>query len=211
MSLLRPFSALDLFEFNAINLDVWTETYGVNYYLSYLMHWGDLFSVVESAGGNAKVNMSGAGAVSGARSPGAFGGGEGGGLMGYVMGKTEGRGRDWHGHVSAITVSPQHRRLGLASMMMDLLEKVSEQEEGWFVDLFVRQSNDLAIGLYKSLGYMIYRRVRAYYGGGPGEKDEDAYDMRKSLPRDTEQVSIQLPGGATDGRDVVVGPEDIVF
>lgn len=35
------------------------------------------------------------------------------------------------GHVSAITVSPQHRRLGLASMMMDLLEKVSEQEEGW--------------------------------------------------------------------------------
>jgi len=48
MSLIRPFSALDLFEFNAINLDVWTETYGVNYYLSYLMHWGDLFSCVLS-------------------------------------------------------------------------------------------------------------------------------------------------------------------
>lgn len=43
------------------------------------------------------------------------------------------------------------------------------------VDLFVRQSNNLAIGLYESLGYMIYRRVQAYYGGGPGEKDEDAY------------------------------------
>ncbi|TNY17122.1 N-acetyltransferase, partial [Rhodotorula diobovata] len=178
MSLLRPFSALDLFAFNAINLDVWTETYGVNYYLSYLMHWGDLFSVVESAGGSYKIDMSAASAASGAQgatSTGAFGGGEGGGLMGYVMGKTEGRGRDWHGHVSAITVSPQHRRLGLASMMMDLLEKVSEQEEGWFVDLFVRQSNNLAIGLYESLGYMIYRRVRGYYGGGPGEKDEDAY------------------------------------
>jgi len=39
----------------------------------------------------------------------------------------------------------------------------------------VRQSNNLAIGLYESLGYMIYRRVRGYYGGGPGEKDEDAY------------------------------------
>ncbi|GAA6026678.1 hypothetical protein JCM10207_009313 [Rhodosporidiobolus poonsookiae] len=48
MSLLRPFSALDLFEFNGINLDVWTETYGVNYYLSYLTHWGDLFSCVLS-------------------------------------------------------------------------------------------------------------------------------------------------------------------
>jgi N-terminal acetyltransferase B complex catalytic subunit len=46
MSLIRPFSALDLFEFNSINLDVWTETYGVNYYLSYLNHWGDLFSCV---------------------------------------------------------------------------------------------------------------------------------------------------------------------
>jgi hypothetical protein len=27
-----------------INLDVWTETYGVGYYLGYLMQWGDLFS-----------------------------------------------------------------------------------------------------------------------------------------------------------------------
>lgn len=35
------------------------------------------------------------------------------------------------GHVSAITVSPQHRRLGLASMMMDLLEKVSERDDAW--------------------------------------------------------------------------------
>ncbi|POY76713.1 GNAT family acetyltransferase [Rhodotorula taiwanensis] len=217
MSLLRPFSALDLFEFNAINLDVWTETYGVGYYLSYLMQWGDLFSVVESAGGDRKAALrrmeatSASSAASRMPSSGAYGGGEGGGLMGYVMGKTEGRGKDWHGHVSAITVSPQHRRLGLASMMMDLLEKVSERDDAWFVDLFVRQSNDLAIGLYESLGYMIYRRVQAYYGGGPGEKDEDAYDMRKSLPRDTDQESVRLPAGYTDGRDVVCQPEDIVF
>ncbi|GAA5829713.1 hypothetical protein JCM11251_000257 [Rhodosporidiobolus azoricus] len=210
LSLIRPFSALDLFEFNAINLDLWTETYGVNYYLSYLTHWGDLFSVVESAGGAGKVNMLSA-SGSGSSSAGGFGGGEGGGLMGYVMGKTEGRGTDWHGHVSAITVSPSHRRLGLASMMMDLLEKVSERDEGYFVDLFVRQTNDLAIGLYKSLGYMIYRRVRGYYGGGPGEKDEDAFDMRKPLPRDVNKQSIQLPGGATDGRKVVVEPEEVVF
>lgn len=49
------------------------------------------------------------------------------------------------------------------------------------VDLFVRQSNNLAIGLYESLGYMIYRRVQAYYGGGPGEKDEDAYGAYRPL------------------------------
>ncbi|BGP14126.1 hypothetical protein JCM10213_002424 [Rhodosporidiobolus nylandii] len=209
MSLLRPFSAVDLFSFNGINLDCWTETYGVQYYLSYLSHWGDLFSVVESAGGSGKVNVVAGGSGSG--SAGGFGGGEGGGLMGYVMGKTEGRGFDWHGHVSAITVSPSHRRLGLASMMMDLLEKVSEQEDGYFVDLFVRQSNNLAIGLYESLGYTIYRRVRGYYGGGPKEPDEDAYDMRKPLPRDTKKQSIWLPNGAKDGKDVVVEPEDVVF
>ncbi|GAA5971581.1 hypothetical protein JCM11641_000649 [Rhodosporidiobolus odoratus] len=210
MSLLRPFSAVDLFEFNGINLDCWTETYGVAYYLSYLSHWGDLFTVVESAGGSGKAHMA-AQSGSGSMSGGGFGGGEGGGLMGYVMGKTEGQGRDWHGHVSAITVSPSHRRLGLASMMMDLLEKVSERDQGYFVDLFVRKTNDLAIGLYESLGYMIYQRVRGYYGGGPGVPDEDAYDMRKPLPRDEHQQSVKLPKGATDGRDVVVEPEDVVF
>ncbi|GAA5900639.1 GNAT family N-acetyltransferase [Sporobolomyces salmoneus] len=207
MSLLRPFSALDLFSFNGINLDVWTETYGVNYYLSYMSTWPDLFSVVESAGGVAKR----IGTNGGCSSVGAYGGGEGGELMGYVMGKTEGRGKEWHGHVSAITVSPSHRRLGLASMMMDLLESVSDREKGWFVDLFVRESNDLAIGLYQSLGYMIYRRVIGYYGGGPKEPDEDAFDMRKALPIDKDKESIRLPKGIKNGKDWAVGPEAIVF
>ncbi|GAA5993166.1 hypothetical protein JCM5350_005392 [Sporobolomyces pararoseus] len=207
MSLLRPFSALDLFSFNGINLDVWTETYGVNYYLSYMSTWPDLFSVVESAGGLSKT----VGTRGRTSSGGAFGGGEGGELMGYVMGKTEGRGKEWHGHVSAITVSPSHRRLGLASMMMDLLESVSEREKGWFVDLFVRESNDLAIGLYQSLGYMIYRRVVGYYGGGPREPDEDAFDMRKALPIDKEKESIKLPKGVKSGKEWAVGPDAIVF
>lgn len=44
MSILRPFSASDLFSFNPINLDVWTETYAVSYYLSYLANFPDVFS-----------------------------------------------------------------------------------------------------------------------------------------------------------------------
>ncbi|GAA6064010.1 hypothetical protein JCM10212_001405 [Sporobolomyces blumeae] len=211
MSLIRPFSAVDLYAFNGINLDVWTETYGVNYYLSYLLHWSELFSVVESAGGSARSSSSYGLASRRARTTGASGGGEGGELMGYVMGKTEGRGKDWHGHVSAITVSPSHRRLGLASMLMDSLETVSAQQKGWFVDLFVRESNDLAIGLYESLGYKVYRRVKGYYGGGPREPDEDAFDMRKALPIDEQGESLILPNGIKDGRDWAVDPEDIVF
>jgi ribosomal protein S18 acetylase RimI-like enzyme len=39
-----------------------------------------------------------------------------GNLMGYMLGKAEGEGKLWHGHVSAVTVAPQYRRLGLAKV-----------------------------------------------------------------------------------------------
>ena len=41
---------------------------------------------------------------------------------------------------------------------------------GFFVDLFVRASNHLAIAMYTSLGYSVYRRVLGYYSG----ENEDA-------------------------------------
>lgn len=43
------------------------------------------------------------------------------------MGKAEGHGEYWHGHVTALTVSPDYRRLGLAAMLMKFLEEVSEK------------------------------------------------------------------------------------
>jgi N-terminal acetyltransferase B complex catalytic subunit len=44
-----------------------------------------------------------------------------------VMGKAEGHGENWHGHVTALTVSPEFRRLGLAATLMAWLEDVSEK------------------------------------------------------------------------------------
>ena len=44
------------------------------------------------------------------------------------MGKAEGRGEDWHGHVTAVTVAPEYRRLGLADYFMTFLEEVSEKK-----------------------------------------------------------------------------------
>ena len=44
-----------------------------------------------------------------------------------VLGKVEGAGELWHGHVSAVTVSPDFRRMGLARGLMDLLEQVSHE------------------------------------------------------------------------------------
>lgn len=104
-----------------------------------------------------------------------------------VMGKSEGEGKDWHGHVTALTVAPDHRRLGIGQRLMKHLEDVSEDGDMYFVDLFVRQSNTKACEMYKKMGYSTYRRVTGYY---TGTNPEDALDMRKALPRDTDKSSL---------------------
>ena len=43
------------------------------------------------------------------------------------MGKAEGNGDQWHGHVTALTVAPEYRRLGLAAKLMSNLEEISEK------------------------------------------------------------------------------------
>ena len=43
------------------------------------------------------------------------------------------------------------RRQGLAKQLMDCLETVTERDEGFFVDLFVRESNTSAINMYKKV------------------------------------------------------------
>lgn len=101
------------------NLDALTETYGLSFYMQYLAHWPEYIQVAESPSGE---------------------------IMGYskrfsfesnnkqligrsktVMGKAEGHGNNWHGHVTALTVSPDYRRLGLAATLMSFLEDVSEK------------------------------------------------------------------------------------
>eukprot|EP01027_Heterolobosea_sp_BB2_P011352 GEZU01016527.1.p1 GENE.GEZU01016527.1~~GEZU01016527.1.p1 ORF type:complete len:174 (-),score=31.06 GEZU01016527.1:233-754(-) len=159
MSILRRFVADDLFRFNNVNLDVLTETYNLPFYYQYLAQWPEYFFVSEAPDGN---------------------------LMGYIMGKAEGKGELWHGHVTAVTVAPDYRRLHLAERLMFLLEEISEKiHDAYFVDLFVRVSNSVAIGMYKKFGYSVYRQVIGYYSG-----EEDAYDMRKALRRDVEKKSI---------------------
>ena len=49
------------------------------------------------------------------------------------------------------------------------------RKNAFFVDLFVRMSNNVAVDMYKQLGYVIYRIVLEYYSGDP---DEDAYGKK---------------------------------
>eukprot|EP00460_Paracercomonas_marina_P000389 EW704067.1.p1 GENE.EW704067.1~~EW704067.1.p1 ORF type:complete len:122 (+),score=17.99 EW704067.1:24-368(+) len=105
------------------------------------------------------------------------------------MGKAEGVGEQWHGHVSAVTVAAEYRRLGLAQRFMAYTEEVSEKYRGFFVDLYVRVSNSVAVTMYRRFGYVPYRQVIGYYSG-----EEDAFDMRKALSRDPQRKSmIPLP------------------
>lgn len=110
--------------------------------------------------------------------------------------------------------------------MISLLEMVSEEiYKGFFVDLYVRCANIVAIGMYEGMGYSVYRRVREYYGtlgiGKGGRDDEDAFgmsymissrhfsnnlllDMRKPLVRDQNRRSVR-----PNGRDIIVSAHDV--
>lgn len=97
-----------------------------------------------------------------------------------VIGKAEGQSTEWHGHITALTVAPEYRRLYLARNMINILEMVSDQiYKGFFVDLYVRCANHIAVEMYEGLGYSVYRRVREYYGslglGKGGRDEEDAF------------------------------------
>ncbi len=115
----------------------------------------------------------------------------------------------YHAHITALTVSPGARRLGLARLLSQSLERAGDENNAYFVDLFVRKSNTIAISLYKGLGYSVFRVVKEYYsdnaapGAKPGE-GEDAYDMRKPLKRDT-----KLEHHRDNGLEFGVRPEDV--
>ena len=159
MTTMRSFKLEDLFKFNNVNLDVLTETYNTSFYYTYASTWPEYFKVMEAPCGR---------------------------IMGYMMGKSEGAKKLWHGHVTAVTVAPEYRRLGLARTLMQGLEDTSEKPyNAFFVDLFVRKSNSLAIAMYEKLGYQTHRRVLDYYAG-----EEDALDMRKALSRDPGKESM---------------------
>ncbi|AMD20713.1 HDL031Wp [Eremothecium sinecaudum] len=173
MTTIQPFEATDLLNLNAINLDIFTENFPLESYLEYLILWPTLFfKSVELTSHDKNERISG-----------------------YMMGKTEGRGQDWHSHITAVTISPKFRRISLASMLCNALETITDdkQHQVNFIDLFVKCNNALAIKLYEKLGYGIYRRVVGYYNspedGYPRSlkkinDDKDAFDMRKGMVRD---------------------------
>ena len=56
------------------------------------------------------------------------------------MGKAEGsvQQEEWHGHVTAVTVAPEYRRLGLAARLMSNLEEISEKYIKIIISLWIK-------------------------------------------------------------------------
>ncbi|EEH37891.1 N-acetyltransferase [Paracoccidioides lutzii Pb01] len=189
MATVRRMTPTDLFSLNLTNLDALTENYDLHFYLNYLMRWPSLFNVVEDRDGQ---------------------------IIGYIMGKLEAQHSSmrhsehytpWHGHITVLTIAPAWRRLGYARRLTESLERVSDINDAWFVDLYVRAGNTIAVGMYKGMGYSVFRRVVNYYSDDPtglSEEGEDAFDMRKPLSRDKD-----LRHTRENGENFLVNPEDV--
>lgn len=211
MANFRRFRPDDVNKFSKCNLDPFTETYELGFYLQYFAKWPSLFQVAEDQDGN---------------------------IIGYreflpsflsllwmthmlilprkVMAKLESSPSyykhsphylPWHAHITALTVAPEARRLGIGKLLCEQLEADANANDAWFIDLFVRVSNRKAIAFYEKLGYSVYRVVKAYYGDNaedPSADSEDAYDMRKAMRRDVKREHVR-----EDGVKHEVDPNDV--
>lgn len=79
--------------------------------------------------------------------------------------------------ILTVAVLPAYRRQGIAKEFMRQIEAYALEREASAMMLEVEVSNESAIKLYESLGYMKISVRMDYYGPG-----KDAHVMRKELP-----------------------------
>ncbi|MDO4778263.1 MAG: ribosomal protein S18-alanine N-acetyltransferase [Tissierellia bacterium] len=65
-----------------------------------------------------------------------------------------------------IAIKKEHRKLGLASVLIEKLIKISEENEWNQIMLEVRNSNKEAISLYEKFGFRYISTRKNYYGEG---------------------------------------------
>ena len=94
-----------------------------------------------------------------------------------VDGKIAGYGGMWHvvteGHITNIAVSPEHRRQGIGSAIVERLMQTAKEKEMLGVTLEVRVSNEAAKNLYEKQGFVVTGQRKKYYT----DNNEDAYLM----------------------------------
>ncbi len=84
-------------------------------------------------------------------------------------------------HISTIAIHPANRGLGYGEILLAGMFGKALQLNAEYIVLEVRVSNSVAQSLYKKYGFNRVGRKKNYYRGD----NEDAWDMRVSLDRDT--------------------------
>jgi ribosomal protein S18 acetylase RimI-like enzyme len=136
----------DLLAMQACNLRCLPENYNYKYYMYHYLAWPGLSYLAEDMEGN---------------------------VVGYVLAKIdEEEGHEGNGHITSLSSLRTHRRLGIASAVMEQTHKAMRQiHAGTSVTLHVRVSNLAALGLYRDrLKYAVKEVAKGYYADG-----EDAY------------------------------------
>lgn len=94
-------------------------------------------------------------------------------LVGFAVGVVE---PEFRGHVVVLGVSPEFRRMGVATELMRQLEAGFRAHQVHLVHLEVRTTNDGARSLYEGLGFRVAGRRLGYYTNG-----DDGFLMVKTV------------------------------
>ncbi|GAY36928.1 hypothetical protein CUMW_025420 [Citrus unshiu] len=131
MVCIRKATVDDLLAMQACNLFCLPENYQMKYYFYHILSWPQLLYVAEDYNGR---------------------------IVGYVLAKMEEESNECHGHITSLAVLRTHRKLGLATKLMNAAQSAMEQVFGAeYVSLHVRKSNRAAFNLYtETLGYKIH-------------------------------------------------------
>ncbi|GMH40198.1 hypothetical protein BSKO_08102 [Bryopsis sp. KO-2023] len=146
---IRPAVMGDLLAMQRCNLLCLPENYQLKYYFYHILSWPQLLYVAEDYDGK---------------------------IVGYVLAKMEEESTEVHGHITSLAVARTHRKLGLATKLMNAAHHAMEEVfDAEYSSLHVRVTNLGAIHLYSdTLGYKIHDTESKYYADG-----EDAYDMQR--------------------------------
>ncbi|XP_017835810.1 N-alpha-acetyltransferase 20 [Drosophila busckii] len=109
-------------------------------------------------------------------------------LMGYLLGESDKAAAGDHqlyGHVSVLAVDSEYRRLGVGSKLLERFHQLMEQQQKWYVSLYVRMNNRSAMRLYESLGYVKYSWLPNFY------PDDHGYSLRLPLATDVAGKTLQ--------------------
>ncbi len=103
----------------------------------------------------------------------------------YSTGEILGYGGLWkvdgEAHISTIAIHPANRGLGYGEILLAGMFGKALQLDAEYIVLEVRVSNSVAQSLYQKYGFNRVARKKNYYRSD----NEDAWDMRVSLGRDT--------------------------